>query len=274
MTQKYSVAVLLPTRGRTEALNKSVFSIVDTANDYSKIQILLAFDADDTTGIEHFDNQLRRELEIRKVNFKALKFNRLGYINLHKYYNELANHASADWLFVWNDDAFMTSSGWDQNVAEHTGQFKILKVRTHRDHPYSIFPIVPVAWPNLLGHLSGHHMIDAWISQIGYLMDIIEIVDINVTHDRHDLTGNNADETFVGSRVSLEGNPRNPADFHNPAVNARRMIECEKIAEYLKSNGLSVDWWNQVKLGQQDPWEKLKANDVNQQMVQFAPPKI
>jgi hypothetical protein len=274
MNKRYSIAVLLPTRGRTDALDRSVFSIIDTAADYSQIQLLFAFDNDDTVGIEHFDQNLRNQLELRKVNFTALKFNRLGYVNIHKYYNEMAKHANANWLFVWNDDAFMTTHGWDSVVQQHDGEFKILKVHTHRDHPYSIFPIVPVAWNELLGYLSGHQMIDAWISQIGYMMDLIEIVDIDVTHDRHDLTGNNKDDTFVSGRITLEGNPRNPADFHNPAVTARRIKDCEKISDYLKSNNLSTDWWERVMTGQQDPWEKLKINDINRQMVQFAPPVI
>ena len=274
MTKKYSIAVLLPTRGRIDALDKSVFSIIDTADDYSQIQLLLAFDNDDTVGIEHFNTHLCQELLTRKVNFKALKFDRLGYVNIHKYYNELAKHADADWFFVWNDDAFMNSRGWDSIIKHHNNEFKILKVHTHNDHPYSIFPIVPSIWLDLLGYLSNHQMIDAWISQIAYMMDLIEIVDIDVTHDRHDLTGNNKDATFVGGRISLEGNPRNPADFHNPVVTARRFQDCEKIAAYLKTKNLSVEWWERVRSGQQDPWEKLKINDINHQMVQFAPPKL
>jgi hypothetical protein len=268
MSKRYSVAVLLPTRGRTDALDKSIYSVIDTADDYSQIQILLAFDRDDTVGLEHFNSHLKENLTQRKVNFKALVFDRLGYININKYYNELAKHANADWLFVWNDDAFMVTQGWDTVVEKYNGQLKVLKVHTHNEHPYSIFPIIPNTWVELLGYMSGHQMIDAWISQIGYLIDIIEIVDIDVTHDRHDLTGNNADATF-NNRVWLEGNPNNPADFHNSIAHLRRMADCEKLTNYLRSQGIATDWWEAVKAGTQDPWEKLKINDINQQMVQF-----
>jgi hypothetical protein len=111
-------------------------------------------------------------------------------------------------------------------------------------------------------------MIDAWISQIAYMMDLIEIVDIDVTHDRHDLTGNNADATF-NQRTWLEGKPHDPADFHHPTVIQKRMADCDKIATYLQAQGLSTAWWESVKAGTQDPWEKLKINDINKQMVQF-----
>lgn len=269
MTKKYSVAVLLPTRGRTDALDRSVYSIFDNATNPERIQLLLAFDRDDTTGLDHFNTHLKADLEKQNISFVAIAFDRLGYININRYYNEMAKHADADWLFVWNDDAFMSTQGWDQVVEKYNGQMRILKVHTHNEHPYSIFPIVPTTWVELLGYLSGHQMIDAWISQIAYMMDLIEIVDIDVTHDRHDLTGNNADATFKG-RTWLEGKPHDPADFHHVGTTHRRMADCEKIAVYLKAQGLSTDWWEEVKNGTQDPWEKLKVNDINKQMVQFS----
>jgi hypothetical protein len=268
--KKYSVAVLLPTRGRTTALDRSVYSIIDTAANPDQIQLLLAFDRDDTVGLDHFNNHLRADLEKRNVNFVALTFGRLGYINIHKYYNELAKHADADWLFVWNDDAFMKTQAWDQVVKQYDGQMKVLKVHTHNDHPYSIFPIVPCVWTELLGYMSKHQMIDAWISQMAYMLDLIEIVSIDVTHDRHDLTGNNSDTTFAEGRVALEGNPNNPADFHHITNTLNRMSDCEKVAVYMKSQGASTDWWEAVKAGTQEPWEKLKKNDVNRQMFQFS----
>lgn len=263
-----TIAILLPTRGRTNALDKSINSVIETAGDPDRVEFLLAFDRDDKVGLDHFNNTLKETLIEKNINFKALMFDRMGYININKYYNALAKHTNADWLFVWNDDAFMVTPEWDRIIDQYRGQFKILKVHTHNEHPYSIFPIVPAKWVDLLGHMSGHQMIDAWISQIAYMIDIIEIVDIDVTHDRHDLTGNNADATF-SNRVWLEGNPSNPGDFHNPAVNNRRLVDCEKIANYLNSQGVSTEWWQAVKTGKQDPWEKLKINDINGQMVQF-----
>jgi hypothetical protein len=266
--KKYKIAVLLPTRGRTDALDRSVKSIIKHAQDPKNIQIILGFDKDDEVGLTHFKDSLRSRLDQNEVNYVALQFDRLGYVNINKYYNEMAKHADADWLFIWNDDAFMSTSNWDQVVQKYDGQMKVLKVHTHNEHPYSIFPIVPVKWVELLGYLSGHQMIDAWISQIAYMMDLIEIVDIDVTHDRHDLTGNNEDVTFK-QRTWLEGKPHDPLDFHHTNNTLRRMADCEKLAIYLKSQDCSTDWWEAVKSGKQDPWEKLKINDVNGQMVQF-----
>jgi hypothetical protein len=32
---------------------------------------------------------------------------------------------------------------------------------------------------------------------------------------------------------------------------------------------LDISWWQSIKAGTQDPWEKLVANDVNGHMKQF-----
>jgi len=111
-------------------------------------------------------------------------------------------------------------------------------------------------------------MTDAWLSQNAYCVDIWERIDIDVVHDRADLTGNNLDATYK-QRELLEGNPNNPRDFHYPGLAALRMNECEKLDAYLKEIGQGNDWWTRVKAGNQDPWEKLKANDPNDQMRQF-----
>jgi len=185
---------------------------------------------------------------------------------LNTYYNSMAQGISTDWFFVWNDDAIMETSGWDQVIQQYTGQFKLLKVHTHAEHPYSIFPIVPAKWFELLGYFSRHQMIDAELSQNAYMLDIMEIVDITVTHDRADLTGNNQDETHA-VRVRFEGNPADPRDFHNKKMFDQRLLDTNIIYEYLKGLKTDLNWYESVLAGKQDPWIKLRANDVNKQMT-------
>ncbi len=270
MTNEYSIAVLLPTRGRTDALSRSVIGLVNRAVMLDKIQLMFAFDNDDEIGKAHFAEHLQPWLDNKGVDYTAMEFEPLGYGRLNEYINALARESSADWLFFWNDDAIMDSSGWDKVIASHTGEFKLLAVHTHKDHPYSIFPIVPRAWLDTLGYLSPHPLTDAWLSQVAYKLDIWERIPVHVTHDRHDLTGNNEDETFKSRNMNLlEGNPNNPKDFHNPRWITLRINETETLAQYMKTQGLDTAWWENIKTGKQDPWVKLKENDVNDQMKQF-----
>jgi hypothetical protein len=262
----YKIAVLLPTRGRTTALKLSIISIFNRVLNLDDVQLLLGFDNDDEVGLKYFNETIQPWMDEKGIHYTVMQFDPMGYVGLNRYYNGLAEQASADWLFVWNDDALMETTGWDKIVTKHTGEFKLLKIHVHREHPYSIFPILPKEWYDLFGFMSRHQMTDAELSQIAYMLDLMEIVEIYATHDRHDLTGSNSDSTYK-NRVMLEGNPNNPANFHHNSFGNARLVDAEKISLYLASKGKDVSFWTNVKLGNQDPFEKMKKNDINKQMV-------
>lgn len=266
--RKYSIAVMLATHKRTDALSRSVFSLLDRTKNLDRIQIIFGIDDNDSIGTDHFINVIQPELDRRGVDYTALSFEPLGYLGLNQYYNRMSDEADADWLMVWCDDAIMETQDWDERVAECTGEFKLLKVHAHNEHPYAVFPIIPAEWREVTGYYAQHQMLDAEVSQMAYMLDIMKIIEINVTHDRADLTGNNDDETNK-KKVMLEGNPSNPLDFHYPALRNQRLIDTDKIAQYMKSKGFDTSWWEGVKLGKNNAFDLMAANDPNGQTVQL-----
>lgn len=268
---KYDIAMLLATRGRTDSLGRSIRSLVELASDISRVQLMFAFDRDDSVGLEYFTTDLKPWLDQRSVTYTAMKFDRMGYIGLHKYNNAMAAASDAKWLCIWNDDAVMETQDWDKTIMSYDGQFKLLSYKTHNLHPYSIFPIVPRKWYDLLGYISPHPTQDGWVSQQAYMLDIYERIDVSVLHDRYDLTGNNLDETYR-NRPMLEGKPDDPRDFHSTKMLDLRHRDAAKLAMHLRSIGESTTFFENVFRGTQDPWEKLAKNDVNKLMVQFANP--
>lgn len=272
METKYNISVLLATRGRTDQLGRSVRSLFELANDPAKIEIVFAFDKDDTPGLTYFTSNLKPWMDERKIAYTALSFTRMGYTNLHKYTNAMAPKATGKWMIIWNDDAVMEEQGWDTTIMTYDGQFKLLAFDTHNAHPYSIFPIMPREWYDLLGYLSPHPSQDAWVSQQAYMLDIMERTTIKVLHDRHDLTGNNEDDTFEERRM-LEGNPHDLMDFHSVPQTQLRHTDTAKLGKYAHEKyNTDMTFFNNVFLGKQDPWEKLAKNDINGQMVQFDNP--
>ena len=271
MNTQFDIAILLATRGRQEPLMRSLQSLVDLADNAKRIQFMLAFDRDDAVGIDYFVSTVQPWMDQQGLRYHAEVFEPMGYINLHKYNNAMAAKTASDWLVIWNDDAVMETQGWDTVIASYTGQFQLLAFHTHRDHPYSIFPIVPRAWFDLLGYISPHPTQDGWVSQQAYMLDIWQRIPVNVLHDRYDLTGNNADETFR-NRPMLEGKPTDPRDFHSQQMIELRHQDCGKLAAYMVSQGISIEFFENIFRGMQDPWEKLAQNDVNGQMVQFRNP--
>lgn len=270
----FDLAVLLATRGRCEPLMTSLRSLVDLADHPENIEIMLAFDRDDTVSTEYFRTTVEPWLQDRDMAYTAMMFDPLGYINLHVYNNHMAKNSQAAWFVIWNDDAVMQTQGWDTEILRHRDEFLLLAFHTHNDHPYSIFPIVPRKWYDLLGYISPHQAQDAWVSQQAYLLDIWHRIPVHVHHDRFDLTGNNLDETFRNRQVR-EGNPSDPLDFHSTEQTAIRHKDCFKLASYLKTVlNQDMTFFENIFQGRQDPWEKLAKNDVNGQMMQFANPNM
>jgi len=267
-SHQYNIAVLLPTHKRTDALRRSLFSLIDLAYDLDSVQFRFGIDNNDDIGLDYFTDNIQPELDERNINYEALGFEPLGYAGLNQYFNTLARDADADWLFVWCDDAIMQTQDWDQRIRECTGEFRLLKVHTHNEHPYSIFPIYPAEWIETLGYISRHQMGDAESSQMAYWLDIMKIIEVDVTHDRADLTGNNKDEAYQ-KRELLEGNPNNPRDLHHEFFVKHRFIDAERLGAYMKSRGLSTQWWEDTKSGKIAPMHRLKENDPNNQIVSF-----
>jgi hypothetical protein len=251
------ISVLLPTRGRTDVLKKSLQSLIDTAADATNIEIIFGIDQDDTVVADYMKTEIAPMLQAAGIEARANVFKPLGYENLHVYVNTLANSSSGEWLFFWNDDGVMLTENWDQIIDSYTGEFKLLAPRdNHNGHPYAIFPIVPRDWYILIGHLSQNAQNDAWLSHIAYMLNIFERIDVEFFHDRADLTGNNNDDTFK-NRKYQEGNPTDPNDFGHPDMQNARVATAHKLAWFMEKTGRDVSWWNNVVAGKQNPFEKM-----------------
>ena len=252
------ISVILPTRGRRDVLKNSIESFVDKASNPERIEILFGVDEDDKGVNEYIKDNIADYLKSKKVEARANIFKPLGYENLHTYVNTLAGNSTGDWIFFWNDDCLMVTEGWDEVIASFTGQFKLLGPKdNHNGHPYAILPIVPRDWFILLGHLSQNPQNDAWLSHIAYMLDIFERIDVEFIHDRADITGNNDDETFQ-NRKYMEGNPNDPRDFGHTDMQAARVNSAHKIAWFLEKTGQGdLTWWEKVKSGEQNPFEKM-----------------
>lgn len=257
MVNNNIISVLLPTRGRTHVLKRSLESLISKAADPSSMELLLGIDEDDDGIKEYIQNEVAPMLREHGVECRANVFKPLGYENLHVYVNTLAANATGDWLFFWNDDGVMVTDGWDDVIRSHTGQFKLLAPHdNHNGHPYAIFPIVPRDWFVLIDHLSQNAQNDAWLSHIAYMLDIFERIDVEFIHDRADITGNNDDDTFQ-NRKYMEGNPDDPKDFGHPAMQQARVATAYKLAWFLERIGQRSTWWDAVVAGTQDPFEKM-----------------
>ena len=244
-----SISILLPTRKRVPLIKKCTESLLDNAKNPDKLQLLYGVDDDDKESIDACT-------AIKHPFRSVIKFKRLGYENLHQYNNGLAAYAQGTWIMIFNDDAIMQTKHWDLEVDKFDSKFKLLRVQESTKHPYSIFPIVPWDWFRCLDHLSLHGQNDAWLSEIAYLLDIMQDVPIKVLHDRADITGNNEDEIFK-SRVYKEGQPEKEGDLHHQKNVNARFADASKLAWYLNRIGQTSLHWQKIVKKEIKPFEKL-----------------
>lgn len=267
------ISVLLPVRGRPIPMEQCLHTLISTATKPERIEVLIAFDDDDTDTIDYFVDVIAPYLDAKGVTYSAMQFKRLGYIRLNEYLNELANHSTGQWIFFWNDDAVMTTSAWDDVIREHNDQFTLLRAETNHEHPYAIFPILPRKWVELTGNISPHQINDAWTSQIGWMLDIVTTIPVMIEHERFDLTGKNDDGVFR-NRPMLEGNPQHPRDFNHITWRNRRMQDAMTISNYLVSLGYDL---THFKLGVENKiniWEKMIKLDKKGLMKQWSPEEL
>jgi hypothetical protein len=249
-----TISILLPTRKRVSQLKKSMESLLSNAKNPDKIQPLFGVDDDDIETLEFLKTT-------NYQNQSVLKFKRLGYQNLHMYNNSLCAYAQGTWVMFFNDDAIMNTKHWDE-IIEAEKNFNVLRVKEQTGHPYSIFPIFPWDWFRLLDHISLHGQNDAWISEIAYMLDIMKDVDIEVTHDRADITGNNNDSVFK-ERVYKEGHPDQEGDLHHVKMWNARTADASKLAWYLEKIGQTSLHWKKIVRKEIEPLH-LVANKFDE----------
>jgi len=259
------LSILLPSRGRTEQLARSVNSLIDLAQEPEDIQWCFGFDNDDSESFAYFQTYVLPKIQESGAKYTCLGFEPMGYARLHEYVNQLAHTSTGKWMVFWNDDAIMRTANWDTTIKSQGDRFCLQAFETHNKHPYSIFPIVPRKWLELIGHFSQHQLNDAWVSQVAWLLDIMVKIDVHVDHERYDLTGKNDDATFR-KRIVFEGKPSDPRDFNYVPRRQQRLTEAQTIGNYLISQGYDMSYWTSVAQGKQPPWERMIAADVNKHL--------
>jgi hypothetical protein len=93
-------------------------------------------------------------------------------------------------------------------------------------------------------------------------------IDVNVEHERFDLSGKNNDNTFKRRQI-FEGNPDDPRDFNYITHRRARVEETVKLAEYLKQQGYELTHWQGIQNKTNGPWDKMMAADVNGHLKQY-----
>lgn len=227
------ISILLPTRKRTEAVIKSVSSLLANAANPADIELLIAYDDDDEESREFFSTTWYPFVEQSGATTKVFETERFGYLRLYKYVNFLGEQASGDWIMFWNDDALMLTENWDLEIYKHNDWFGLLRMPcVTMDHPFALFPIIPREWISYFGRISPVNHSDWWIYNVTGPVGRIRNIPVQVYHDRADVTGGNNDETFKEQSYDADGkDPTNPEDYAHPDRQIELRAWVQRLAE-------------------------------------------
>lgn len=226
------ISIILPTRKRTKTLINSLNSLLATAKDTSRIEILIAYDDDDTESKEFFATTWNGYISQCAATSKIFETPRYGYLKLNRYVNFLGRNASGRWIMFWNDDALMVSEHWDEEIVKHKDWFGLLRMPcVNQNHPFALFPIIPSKWIEFFGCISPVTHSDWWIYHVAGVAGRIKNIPVNVYHDRADVSGGNNDQTYKEQSYAADGkDPTNPDDYSHP----QRQLDL-------------IDWINRLK---------------------------
>lgn len=222
-----SISVLLPTRKRTTLVQRSVESLFALSASPEQIEVVLAYDEDDAESDQYFNSPDWQSLVTSwRGHLQLLRCPPWGYWQLNRYYNFAASRAQGSWLVVWNDDAVMKTSNWDQQVVANQGFVGMLHMTTENFKPnLTLFPIVPRIWLDLFGEISHTQITDTWIQEICHEADAVRSIPVSVFHDRFDVTGNNLDQTYLDRRY-------NKKDFNHENMKRLRSEWAHRLKQY------------------------------------------
>lgn len=215
---------LTPSRGRPESLAASIRSLVDNAYDPACFEVLVYVDDDDPTRSTYL-SQFKNDPRVRVIIGPHL-----GYSRLHECIAaDLVPRARGQWLWLWNDDALMTTKHWDLKLRKHPVNCVLNPDTNHQSHDtqLNVFPVVPKAWVDLVGW-ARNGANDTWFQYMGMMLGAQRNLDVYVTHDRSDLTGGHDDDTRAGNNYD-------PATFYADETQAEIKADALRIAEVFGS---------------------------------------
>lgn len=202
------ISACLPSRGRTAGLIASVRSLRETAAHPELLEILVAYDPDDRgTGA------LAEALEA-DVTWRAPE--RYGYAHVARYWAALLEWATGEWLLpTWTDDVIMKTEGWD-DILRGQPAGSIAAFEDNYAGPEICFLAVHADVLAAIGRLSPLPSLDTWFEYAGRDAGVLVHPGIHAHHDRPDITGCAADQTYSEGAGAWRAGGSGGNVFHYP----------------------------------------------------------
>lgn len=180
------VSILLPTRGRVHLLPRAIESVREKSCNPKRLELCICYDNDDQATIAFVD-ELVASMMTGTGPFGAIQIfsgPRLGYARVFEHYNEMARAALGKFVLLWNDDAEMVTTGWDELLMRsHRPEVQFLR-RNIYDKADTTLPFIDKRIVDALGGISRHMYTDTWIAEVADRAGVIRMRD-DVVYAHH-----------------------------------------------------------------------------------------
>jgi hypothetical protein len=120
------ISVLVSARRNSKYLAKFISGYQLRTSEMADIELLVMLNANDTWNnelvgvLERMQSAMFELVGIHEPEQYPMRFYRenmqLGRAGLHRYFNELVQHATGDWIVYFCEDHFITMQDWDRHV--------------------------------------------------------------------------------------------------------------------------------------------------------------
>ena len=183
--------VMVPTRGRVEHLNKMLYTLFSSVSDPNCIEAIMRVDEDDTETQDYLSDKLNDNIKM----IVGPRYN--GYVELNRFYNEIAEQAKGTWLFLSNDDLYFNKTDWNLELAK-IEEVLVLNPKTMLNGSWlpaetgNTFPIMHKSIHEVLGYFCPCFLNDAYTSKLAKSVELERYAPfIEIIHTRGDLNEHN-----------------------------------------------------------------------------------
>ncbi|MCT7971871.1 glycosyltransferase family 2 protein [Laspinema olomoucense] len=240
-----TISLLCPTRGRPEQALRLALSVLNTASQPQRVELLFYVDDDDRKQSEY--------LEVFKTHKPKLdRFRRCGFllgeaIGISKAWNELASRCQGNLLIMAADDQTYNDFGWDDRLDIETQKypdeiFCMWFNEGHWQEKLCTFPIVSRKWCQTLGYFTTGLFEclydDMWIWEIAKRVGRLHYIPDILTEHLHWGYGKaEIDETYQHKQVDANKNLK-PAVYRDMDLYCRtvpyRETDARRIAAVMQ----------------------------------------
>jgi hypothetical protein len=188
------ISVIIPSRGRPNELLTTINSLELVKNG---LEALIWLDSDDPCLVEY-----KKLLGSKpKVNLFIKK--RVGYKKFHLMLNFLCKQAKYDWIFEFNDDAYMDNPKWFSIFKDFVNKFNpktqpvVLNIWGQGETDANLFPIVSRSYLTILKHFALLPACDLWARSVAAEANIsYDLKGIKPKHRKNNPDDILIDDTF------------------------------------------------------------------------------